>query len=91
MPRSGDERRARLNDVVVTAGAIKPRLKSGIAMAVHRDRLSALHHEGTVHGDFKPPNFMLERTGNAMLIDIGTAFASEDTSPARRPTSRPTS
>jgi hypothetical protein len=38
MPRSGDEHWAYLNDVIVTAGALQPRLKPGIAMAMHRDR-----------------------------------------------------
>jgi hypothetical protein len=38
MPRSGDERWAYLNDVIVTAAALQPWLKPGIAMAVHRDR-----------------------------------------------------
>jgi serine/threonine protein kinase len=31
-----------------------------------------------VEGDVKPPNIMLTRTGNAKLIDIGTALARED-------------
>jgi hypothetical protein len=62
-------------------------------MAVHRDGLSApsaLHREGIVDGAVRPSNFMLERTRNAKLIDIGTAFA-RGRPPARRPTSRPTS
>jgi eukaryotic-like serine/threonine-protein kinase len=59
MPRSGDERRAYLNDVIVTAGAHQPRIKAGIAIAVLRDgpsAPSARHREGIVHGDVKPSN-----------------------------------
>lgn len=66
-----------LNDVIVTAGATQPRLKPGVAIAVLRDALaalSALHRDGILHGDVKPANIMLKRTGNAKLIDIGSAY-----------------
>lgn len=66
-----------LNDVIVTAGAAQPRLKPGVAIAVLRDglaALSALHRQGIAHGDVKPSNIMLKRTGNAKLIDIGSAY-----------------
>jgi eukaryotic-like serine/threonine-protein kinase len=71
------ERWKYLNDVIVTAGPIQPRLKPGIAMNVVRDclaALAALHREGIVHGDMKPANIMLKRTGNAKIVDIGSAF-----------------
>ena len=84
--RVDEGRWAYLNDVIVTEGAVQPRLKPGIAIAVLRDALtalSALHRDGIVHGDVKPSNIMLKRTGNAKLIDIGSAFDREDAAPKR--------
>ncbi len=67
-----------INRVLVTAGPFHPRFKAGVAMAVMRGclgALGALHREGIVHGDIKPSNVMLKRTGNAKIVDIGSAFA----------------
>ena len=36
--------------------------------------LAALHREGLVHGDLKPSNVMLKRTGHGKIIDIGSAI-----------------
>jgi serine/threonine-protein kinase len=66
-----------LNNVIVTDGPMQPRLKPGVAMAVTREclaGLAALHREGVVHSDIKPSNIMLKRTGNAKIVDIGSAF-----------------
>jgi eukaryotic-like serine/threonine-protein kinase len=66
-----------INRVIVTAGAMQPRLKPGIAIAIVRDclaGLAALHRYGIVHGDLKPSNIMLKRTGNAKIVDLGSAF-----------------
>ena len=66
-----------LNRVIVTDGPAQPRLKPGIAIAITRECLSALaalHRESIVHGDVKPSNIMLKRTGNAKIVDIGSAF-----------------
>lgn len=66
-----------INEVIVTAGPMQPRLKPGIAIAIIRDCLAALaamHREGIVHGDLKPSNIMLKRTGSAKIVDIGSAF-----------------
>lgn len=75
-----------INQVIVTAGPMQPRVKPGIAIAIVRDclaALAALHREGIVHGDLKPSNIMLKRTGNAKIVDLGSAFDFEH-APARR-------
>jgi eukaryotic-like serine/threonine-protein kinase len=75
-----------INQVIVTGGPMQPRVKPGIAMAIVRDclaALAALHREEIVHGDMKPSNIMLKRTGNAKIVDLGSAFELEQ-APARR-------
>lgn len=75
-----------INSVIVTAGPVHPRIKPGVAVAVVRDCLSALaalHREGIVHGDVKPSNIMLKRTGNAKMVDIGSAFELASPPPTR--------
>lgn len=62
--------------VIVTEGPMQPRLKPGMAIQVLRECLAglgALHREGIVHGDVKPSNIMLKRTGTVKLIDLGSA------------------
>lgn len=66
-----------VNQVIVTSGPDQPRMKAGVAVAVVRDclnALAALHRHGIVHGDIKPSNIMLKRTGIAKIVDIGSAF-----------------
>jgi serine/threonine-protein kinase len=66
-----------INQVIVTAGPVQPRMKAGVAVAIVRDclnALAALHRHGIVHGDIKPSNIMLKRTGIAKIVDIGSAF-----------------
>ncbi len=74
-----------VNRVILTDGPAQPRLKPGVAIQVLRDclaALAALHREGIAHGDLKPANVLLKRTGNAKVIDIGSAV--DLSSPAGR-------
>jgi len=66
-----------LNEVVATAGTAQARLKPGIAIAILRECLEALaplHRQKIVHGDVKPANIMLKKTGHTKVIDFGSAF-----------------
>ena len=66
-----------INNVIVTDGPVRPRLKPGIAVAIIRQclaALAALHREEIVHGDLKPSNIMVKRTGNPKIVDIGSAL-----------------
>jgi serine/threonine-protein kinase len=81
-----DDRWTYLNNVIVTAGPRQSRLKPGVAIAIVREclaALAALHREGIVHGDIKTGNIMVKRTGNAKIIDIGSAHAIDDLPPTR--------
>jgi serine/threonine-protein kinase len=65
-----------VEDVVLTAGPSQPRLKPGVAIHILRDclgALAALQREGVAHGDVKPSNVMLKKTGSAKVVDIGSA------------------
>ncbi len=80
------ERYARIREVVITDGATHSRLKPGIAIAIIREclgALAALHRHGVVHGDVKPANIMLKKTGHAKIVDIGSAFET-DAPPTKR-------
>ncbi len=84
--RVSEKRWDHINDVLVTSGPVQPRFKAGAAVAIVRDcleALAAMHRIGIVHGDVKPGNIMLKRSGHAKLIDIGAAFEMENP-PARR-------
>jgi eukaryotic-like serine/threonine-protein kinase len=75
--RVGNRRWEYINNVVATAGQGRTRLKPGMAVAIVREclgGLAALHREEIVHGDIKPSNIMIKRTGNAKIIDIGSAM-----------------
>ncbi|TWT99700.1 Serine/threonine-protein kinase PrkC [Botrimarina colliarenosi] len=70
-----------INNVIATRGPVRPRLKPGMAIAIMREiigGLAALHREEIVHGDIKPSNIMVKRTGNAKIIDIGSAIDLND-------------
>jgi serine/threonine-protein kinase len=70
-----------INRVVATPTETRTRFKPGVAVSIMREclaGLAALHREEIVHGDIKPSNIMVKRTGNAKLIDIGSAIDLND-------------
>lgn len=78
--RVSQKRWDELNQVLVTQGPLQPMFKPGVAVAIVRaclEALAALHRIGIVHGDIKPANIMLKRSGHAKIIDIGSAFDME--------------
>jgi len=71
------ERWAHVHKVILCEGPKQPRFQPGVAIQILREclaGLAALHREGIVHGDLKPANIMVKRTGNAKIIDIGSAM-----------------
>lgn len=79
--RLEEEQRQHVHDVVIRPGPQQAIFKPGMAVAVVRDCLAALKslHEGNiVHGDIKPANIMIKRSGMAKIIDIGSAYALDD-------------
>lgn len=84
--RLSAERWAYVQRVILCEGPSQPRFKPGIAIQILREclaGLAALHREGIVHGDLKPSNIMVKRTGAAKIIDIGSAIDLDQAS-ARR-------
>lgn len=84
--RFSQKRWDHINEVLITAGPEQPRFKAGVAVAIVRDcleALAAMHRQDIVHGDVKPGNIMLKRSGHAKIIDIGSAFDMSDP-PQRR-------
>jgi len=75
--RVSSQRWKYINEVIITEGPDFSRFKAGVAVAIVREclaALAALHREGIVHGDVKPANIMLKRSGHVKLIDMGSAI-----------------
>jgi serine/threonine-protein kinase len=73
-------------EVIIAPGEVQPHFRPGVAVAIVREclaALAALHRDGIVHGDIKPANIMLKCTGNAKIVDIGSAFLIDDPPPLR--------
>lgn len=77
---AGREHWTHISDVVVASGPEQARLKAGVAIEVLRECLAGLaelHRRRIIHGDIKPSNIMLKRTGSVKIIDFGSAFRME--------------
>ncbi len=80
------ERWEQIAQVTMAPGPVQARVKPGVAVAIVREclaALAALHREGIVHADIKPANVMLKCTGNAKIVDIGSAFHVDEPPPVR--------
>lgn len=72
--------------VVISPGTIRPTLKAGVALTIIRyclDALSALHEHGIAHGDIKPANIMLKKSGGVKIIDYGATIFYHETPPQK--------
>ncbi len=84
--RFSEKRWNQINEILLTAGPEQPRFQPGVAVSIVRqclDGLASLHRSNIVHGDVKPANVMIKRTGHAKIIDLGAAFELDEP-PARR-------
>ena len=84
--RVSEKRWRHIVEVIVAPGVDQPFFRPGVAVAIVREclaALAALHREGIVHGDIKPANIMLKCSGNAKIVDIGSAFHVDDPPPLR--------
>ncbi len=79
--RASAEEWDKINAVVVATGPQQSLLHPGAAITIVRDCLDGLkilHRMGILHGDLKPANIMLRRSGRAKIIDFGSAVISRD-------------
>ena len=84
--RVSEKRWRHIVEVIIAPGVDQPCFRPGVAVAIVREclaALAALHREGIVHGDIKPANIMLKCSGNAKIVDIGSAFHVDDPPPLR--------
>ena len=75
--RLGDAEWSKYQNIVVTPTAARPQLKPFVAVTIIRQclaGLSSLDERCIVHGDVKPENIMIQRNGQAKIIDFGSAF-----------------
>jgi serine/threonine-protein kinase len=66
--------------VVIGEGPDQLQVKPFIALAIVRECLAglrSLHERNIVHGDIKPENLILLRSGHPKIIDYGAAFRTE--------------
>jgi len=60
-----------LKDLLVAGPAQVPRACDWVSQAA--EALHSAHQQGVVHGDIKPSNLMVERSGRVRVLDVGAA------------------
>ena len=72
---------------IVFEESVQLSLKPGVAVAILRNCLAAvgaMHRVGMIHGDLKPSNIMLKRSGTAKVVDFGSATELGEVAPYRK-------
>lgn len=85
--RCSARRWSEINQHLVSAGPVQPRLRPSAVRLVLRESLAALgalHDENMIHSDIKPSNMMVKRTGLVKLIDVGSAIEVDDCRPEQQ-------
>ncbi len=67
-----------LEEVLEAQGTLPPRRVADLAIQLTRG-IQALHENGLLHLDLKPSNVVIDDTGRAVIVDLGTVRSNDQT------------